>query len=103
MPSTEIRKVLQECFATIGSVSRPELRYRRIGKAGRSRHMGIRPTVRGSAMIPPDHPHGGGEGRAPIGMSHPKTPWGKIAKGVKTRKRNWTNKFIVQRRKKKNK
>jgi large subunit ribosomal protein L2 len=103
MPSTEVRKILQECFATIGAVSRPELRYRKIGKAGRKRHMGIRPTVRGSAMIPPDHPHGGGEGRAPIGMPHPKTPWGKIAKGVKTRKRNWTDKFIVQRRKKKKK
>jgi large subunit ribosomal protein L2 len=101
MPSTEVRKILQECFATVGVVSRPELKYKRIGKAGKKRHMGIRPTVRGSAMIPPDHPHGGGEGRAPIGMPYPKTPWGKPAKGVKTRRRNWTNKFIIQRRKKK--
>lgn len=101
MPSTEVRKILEECFATVGVISRPEYRYKKIGKAGKKRHMGIRPTVRGSAMIPPDHPHGGGEGRAPIGMPYPKTPWGKPAKGVKTRKRNWTDKYIIQRRKKK--
>jgi large subunit ribosomal protein L2 len=100
MPSTEVRKFLQECFATVGVVSRPELKYKVIGKAGRKRHMGVRPTVRGSVMNPPDHPHGGGEGKTPIGLRHPKTPWGKIAKGVKTRKRNWTNKYIIQRRKK---
>ncbi|MBI2042266.1 MAG: 50S ribosomal protein L2 [Candidatus Nealsonbacteria bacterium] len=101
MPSTEIRKILEECFATVGAVSRPEHMYMVVGKAGKMRHKGVRPTVRGSAMIPPDHPHGGGEGRAPIGLSHPKTPWGKIAKGVKTRKRIWTDKYIIERRKKK--
>ena len=101
MPSTEVRKVLQECFASIGAVSRPERRYVKIGKAGRSRHMGRRPSVRGTAMIPPDHPHGGGEGKAPIGLKNPKTPWGKIALGTKTRKRRRTDKYIIQRRKKK--
>lgn len=101
MPSTEVRKILQECFATVGVVSRPEHMYMVVGKAGKMRHRGVRPTVRGTAMIPPDHPHGGGEGRAPIGLPHPKTPWGKIAKGVKTRRRKWTNKFIIERRKKK--
>lgn len=100
MPSSEIRKILQECFATIGAVSRSEHMYTIIGKAGRMRHKGVRPTVRGSAMNPVDHPHGGGEGRAPIGLKHPKTPWGKIAKGVKTRRRRWTDKFIIARRKK---
>lgn len=100
MPSSEIRKILQECFATIGAVSRSEHMYMIIGKAGRMRHKGIRPTVRGSAMNPVDHPHGGGEGKAPIGLKHPKTPWGKIAKGVKTRRRRWTDKFIIARRKK---
>lgn len=100
MPSSEIRKILQECFATIGAVSRSEHMYTIIGKAGRMRHKGVRPTVRGSAMNPVDHPHGGGEGRAPIGLKHPKTPWGKIAKGVKTRRRRWTDKFIISRRKK---
>jgi large subunit ribosomal protein L2 len=103
MPSTEVRQILQECFASIGAVSRPEKRYLKLGKAGKSRHKGWRPTVRGSAMIPPDHPHGGGEGKAPIGLKHPKTPWGKPAKGVKTRKRKWTDKYIIQRRKKKKK
>lgn len=102
LPSTEIRKVLQECFASIGRVSRPEHMYSNLGKAGSSRHRGIRPTVRGSAMNPPDHPHGGGEGKTSIGLKYPKTPWGKPARGVKTRsKKNWTNKFILQRRKKK--
>ena len=101
MPSSEVRKILQECFASVGMVSRPEKRYLKLGKAGRSRHKGIRPTVRGTAMIPPDHPHGGGEGKSPIGLKHPKTPWGKPAKGVKTRKRKWTDKYIIQRRKKK--
>ena len=99
MPSSEMRKVNKEGFATIGAVSRSEHGYMKIGKAGRKRHMGIRPTVRGSAMVPADHPHGGGEGRAPIGMPSPKTPWGKIARGVKTRKKkNYTNKFIIKRR-----
>lgn len=102
MPSSEIRRLSGECFASVGTVSNPEHIYRVTRKAGRSRLKGRRPTVRGSAMIPPDHPHGGGEGKAPIGLKHPKTPWGKPAFGVKTRKRKkWTNKFIVQRRKKK--
>jgi len=102
MPSSEIRKILGECFASIGEVSCPEHRFVKIGKAGRSRHKGKRPTVRGSAMAVSDHPHGGGEGRAPIGLKHPKTPWGKPARGVKTRKkRKKSNKFIIKRRKKK--
>ena len=101
MPSGEVRKVLQEGFASVGQVSNPEKRFEVIGKAGRRRLKGWRPTVRGGAMIPPDHPHGGGEGRTPIGMKFPKTPWGKPARGVKTRKRKWTNKFIIQRRQKK--
>ena len=101
MPSSETRKVLGECFASVGTVSNPEHIYQTIGKAGRTRLRGKRPTVRGSAMNPPDHPHGGGEGRSPIGMKYPKTPWGKHALGVKTRKRKkWTNKFIISRRKK---
>jgi len=101
LPSKEIRKVLGECFASVGAISRPEKIYTKLGKAGRSRHKRIRPTVRGTAMIPPAHPHGGGEGKAPIGLKHPKTPWGKPAKGVKTRRRKWTDKYIIQRRKKK--
>ena len=102
MPSTEVRKVPNECFASIGIVSNPENRYYRVGKAGKSRLKGRRPHVRGSAMNPVDHPHGGGEGRQPIGLKHPKTPWGKPALGVKTRSRKkWTNKFIIQRRNKK--
>ena len=101
MPSTEVRKINGECFATVGMVSNPENRFYRVGKAGKSRLKGRRPHVRGSAMNPVDHPHGGGEGRQPIGLKHPKTPWGKPALGVKTRKRKkWTNKFIIQRRKK---
>lgn len=102
MPSTEIRKVKNECFASIGMVSNPEHRFAKIGKAGRMRLKGRRPAVRGSAMNPCDHPHGGGEGRTPIGLKHPKTPWGKPALGVKTRKRHkWSDKLIIQRRKKK--
>ncbi len=102
MPSTEIRKVNGECFASIGIVSNPENRFYTVGKAGKSRHKGRRPHVRGSAMNPVDHPHGGGEGRQPIGLKHPKTPWGRPALGVKTRNRKkWTNKFIISRRKKK--
>ena len=102
MPSGEIRKISGDCFATIGAVSYPEKRYVKLGKAGKSRWRGIRPTVRGTAMAPVAHPHGGGEGRSPIGMKHPKTPWGKPALGVKTRdKKKWTSKFILQRRKKK--
>lgn len=100
MPSGELRKIHQECFASIGAVSRPELRYVKLGKAGRKRHKGVRPTVRGSAMTPHDHPHGGGEGRTGIGLKHPKTPWGKPVLGKKTRKRKKTNKFIIKRRSK---
>lgn len=102
MPSSEIRIIKAECFATIGIVSNPENRFYRIGKAGKSRLKGRRPHVRGSAMNPVDHPHGGGEGRQPIGLKHPKTPWGLPALGVKTRnKKKWTNKYIISRRKKK--
>lgn len=102
MPSGEIRKILQECFASIGQVSRSEKRFEKIGKAGRKRLKGWRPTVRGSAMNPVDHPHGGGEGKTPIGLKHPKTPWGKPARGVRTRKKKkWTDKYIIQRRYKK--
>lgn len=102
MPSTEVRKFKGECFGTIGMVSNPENRFYRVGKAGLNRHKGIRPAVRGSAMNPVDHPHGGGEGRQPIGLKHPKTPWGLPALGVKTRNRKkWSNKMILQRRKKK--
>ena len=101
-PSTEVRKVKDECFATIGMVSNPENRFYTIGKAGKSRLKGRRPHVRGSAMNPVDHPHGGGEGRQPIGLKHPKTPWGLPALGVKTRyKKKWRNKYIISRRKKK--
>jgi len=104
MPSGEIRKISQECFASIGQISHPEKRFEIVGKAGRRRLKGWRPTVRGAAMIPPDHPHGGGEGKTPIGLKFPKTPWGKPARGVKTRrKKKWTNKYIIQRRKKKKK
>jgi large subunit ribosomal protein L2 len=100
MPSKEERKVLGECFASIGMVSKPEHRFIIIGKAGRVRAKGERPHVRGSVMNPCDHPHGGGEGRTGIGLKHPKTPWGKPAKGVKTRKRKkWTNKLILRKRK----
>lgn len=101
MPSTEIRMFKGECFASIGMVSNPENRFYRVGKAGINRHKGIRPTVRGSAMNPVDHPHGGGEGRQPIGLKHPKTPQGKPALGVKTRNvKKWSSKLIIQRRKK---
>jgi len=102
MPSGEIRKINNKCFASIGVVSNVEHRYRKAGKAGKSRLKGKRPRVRGVAMNPPDHPHGGGEGRSPVGLKHPKTPWGKIAFGVKTRKKKkWTDKFIIKRRRKK--
>jgi len=102
MPSTEVRMFKSDCFASIGMVSNPENRFYRIGKAGKSRLKGRRPHVRGSAMNPVDHPHGGGEGRQPIGLKHPKTPWGKPALGVKTRNRKkWSNKLIISRRKKK--
>ncbi|MFH0856562.1 MAG: 50S ribosomal protein L2 [bacterium] len=100
LPSGEIRLVLKECLATIGQVSNPDYRLIRWGKAGRKRHLGIRPTVRGKVMNPVDHPHGGGEGRNPIGLKNPKTPWGKPALGVKTRdKKKKSTKFIISRRK----
>ncbi len=99
LPSKEIRRVSNECFASIGQVSNPGHIFEDIGKAGRRRLKGWRPTVRGSAMNPCDHPHGGGEGKTPIGLKYPKTPWGKPAKGVKTRKKKWTDKLIIKRRK----
>ncbi len=101
MPSREIRKVFRDCFASIGQVSHPEKRFEKIGKAGRKRLKGWRPTVRGTVMNPPDHPHGGGTGKSPVGMKHPKTPWGKPALGVRTRRKKWTDKLIIKRRKKK--
>ncbi len=101
MPSSEIRLVPKGCMASVGSVSNPDWRLVRIGKAGRMRHMGWRPEVRGKVMNPVDHPHGGGEGKNPIGLKHAKTLWGKIAMGVKTRKPGkWSNRSILQRRKK---
>ena len=101
LPSTEVRRFLSECLATIGQLSNIEHGLENYGKAGKSRWKGIRPTVRGSAMNPVDHPHGGGEGRQPIGLKAPKTPWGKKAMGVHTRRRkNPTGKYIVSRRKK---
>ncbi|NCP17078.1 50S ribosomal protein L2 [Candidatus Kuenenbacteria bacterium CG_4_9_14_3_um_filter_39_14] len=101
MPSGEIRLVKKECLATIGQVSNPDHRLVRLGKAGRQRHRGIRPSVRGKAMNPCDHPHGGGEGRHPIGMRYPKTKWGKHAMGVKTRNnKRWSNRMIIQRSRK---
>lgn len=100
LPSGEIRLVSKQCMASIGAVSNPDLRHVRIGKAGRMRHMGWRPEVRGKVMNPVDHPHGGGEGKNPIGLKHAKTLWGKVAMGVKTRKPGkWSNRFILQRRK----
>ena len=99
LPSKEIRLVRKECFATIGELSNNEAFLIRSGKAGRTRWLGKRPTVRGSVMNPCDHPHGGGEGRAPIGRSRPLTPWGKPALGSKTRKRKkTTNKYILRSR-----
>lgn len=104
LPSSEVRKVSDECFASLGMVSNPGHKYENAGKAGSSRLKGWRPTVRGTAMNPKDHPHGGGEGRTGRGMAYPKTPWGKHALGVKTRKKKrWTSKLILQRRKKKGK
>lgn len=99
LPSGEIRMVLDKCLATIGAVSNPEHNTLTIAKAGRSRWMGIRPTVRGTAMNPRDHPHGGGEGKTGIGLRRPKTPWGKTAKGVRTRNKNKkSNQYILSRR-----
>lgn len=98
MPSGEIRLVKKECLCTIGRVSNPDLRHISLGKAGRSRMLGIRPTVRGTAMNPCDHPHGGGEGKQSIGLRYPKTKWGKPAMGIKTRKKSSSDKLIVKRR-----
>jgi len=98
LPSGEVRKVLADCIATIGQVGNVEHSQMKLGRAGRSRLLGRRPQVRGSAMNPRDHPHGGGEGKAGIGMPGPKTPWGKPALGYRTRRRKDTNKYIVRRR-----
>ena len=98
LSSGEQRKVLGTCMATVGEVGNEDSSLVKIGKAGRKRHMGIRPTVRGSVMNPNDHPHGGGEGRAPVGRKAPVTPWGKPALGLKTRKKKQSDKFIVRRR-----
>lgn len=99
LPSGEVRMVSKECMATLGQVSNPDKRLIRWGKAGRTRHRGWRPTVRGKVMNPVDHPHGGGEGRNPIGLKHPKTPSGKPALGVKTRRKKTSSRLILQRRK----
>lgn len=101
LPSGEQRFIRQDCLATIGQVGNVEHGNVKLGKAGRKRHLGIRPTVRGSAMNPNDHPHGGGEGRSPIGMPGPKTPWGKPALGKRTRRNKSTDKYIFRRRSKK--
>lgn len=99
MPSGEIRKVLSQGYASVGQLSRPEHKLVSLGKAGRARWLGIRPTVRGSAMTPRDHPYGGGEGRATRGTRKPKTRWGKVTGGRKTRrKKKWSNVLIIQRR-----
>jgi large subunit ribosomal protein L2 len=98
LPSGEVRLIRQVCYATIGQVGNLDHSNIKLGKAGRKRHLGIRPTVRGTAMSPRDHPHGGGEGRQPIGMPGPKSPWGKPTLGYKTRRNKKTDKFIVRRR-----
>ncbi|GAP19823.1 50S ribosomal protein L2 [Leptolinea tardivitalis] len=98
LPSGEVRLVLQVCYATIGQVGNVDHSNVKLGKAGRKRHMGIRPTVRGTAMSPRDHPHGGGEGRQPAGMPSPKSPWGRPTRGYKTRRNKVTDQFIVRRR-----
>ncbi|MEN6530360.1 MAG: 50S ribosomal protein L2 [Anaerolineaceae bacterium] len=100
MPSGEVRLVLQECSASIGQVGNVEHSNIKLGKAGRARHMGLRPEVRGTAMSPRDHPHGGGEGRSPIGMPGPKTPWGKPTLGYKTRTNKRTDDMILRHRSK---
>ncbi len=102
MPSGEVRLIRQVCFATIGQVGNLDHSNIKLGKAGRKRHMGIRPTVRGSAMTPRDHPHGGGEGRQPVGLPGPKSPWGKPTLGYRTRRNKKTNQFIMRRRSKGN-
>lgn len=101
MPSGEVRLIRQTCYATIGQIGNLDHGNVKLGKAGRKRHMGIRPTVRGSAMTPRDHPHGGGEGRQSIGLPGPKSPWGKPTLGYKTRRNKKTDQYIVRRRSKK--
>ncbi len=98
LPSGEMRQVLETCTATIGVVGNPEHQQVKLGKAGRARHRGRRPQVRGSVMNPVDHPHGGGEGKSPVGMPGPKTPWGKPALGFRTRRNKRTDQYIVRRR-----
>jgi large subunit ribosomal protein L2 len=100
LPSGEMRNILSACQATVGQVSAVDHKNVKLGKAGRRRNMGWRPSVRGVVMSPRDHPHGGGEGKSPIGMPGPKTPWGKPALGYRTRKNKSTDKFIVRRRSK---
>ncbi len=100
LPSGEVRRIRQACYATIGEVGNPDHSNIKLGKAGRKRHMGIRPAVRGSAMSPRDHPHGGGEGRQPIGLPSPKSPWGKPTLGKKTRRNKRTGKYIIRSRSK---
>jgi large subunit ribosomal protein L2 len=100
MPSGEVRLIHQVCYATIGQVGNLDHNNVKLGKAGRKRHMGIRPTVRGTAMSPRDHPHGGGEGRQPVGLPGPKSPWGKPTLGKKTRRNKKTDQYIVRRRNK---
>ena len=102
MPSGEVRLIHQVCYATIGQVDNLDHSNVKLGKAGRKRHMGIRPTVRGTAMSPRDHPHGGGEGRQPVGLPGPKSPWGKPTLGKKTRRNKKTDQYIVRRRSKTN-
>jgi len=101
LPSGEVRKISQKCMATIGQVGNVDHAHITIGKAGRNRWLGRRPSVRGSAMDPHSHPHGGGEGRSPVGMPGPKTPWGKPALGYKTRRNKESDKYIVRKRGKK--
>src|SRR5512138_3186284 len=98
LPSGEVRLVRQVCYATIGQVGNLDHSNVKLGKAGRKRHMGVRPTVRGTAMSPRDHPHGGGEGRQPAGMPGPKSPWGRPTRGYKTRRNKKTDQYIVRRR-----
>ena len=102
MPSGEVRLIRQACYATVGQIGNLDHGNVKLGKAGRKRHKGIRPTVRGSAMSPRDHPHGGGEGRQPIGLPGPKSPWGKPTLGYKTRRNKKTDQYIVRRRSKTN-
>ena len=98
LPSGEVRRIFAECMATVGQVGNVEHSQIKLGRAGRKRLMGRRPHVRGTAMNPRDHPHGGGEGRSPIGLPGPKSPWGKPTLGYRTRRRKDTNKYIVRRR-----